>query len=88
MTQEVTGGPLFVGLQGETTLCLSGGREYLAIFWDALDGVADQAETADDRVINRHQHIEYVDGDEFQSPRSIPMVIVADWPEEPVRATH
>jgi len=54
VAQEVTGGPLLVSLQGATTLRLSGGREYLDIFWGALDGVADQAETADDRGVNRH----------------------------------
>jgi len=84
IAQEVTGGPLLVGLQDATTLHLSGGRQYLDIIWDALDGVADQAEAADDRGVNRHQHIEHLPGDEYRSPDSIPLAIVADWPDEPV----
>jgi hypothetical protein len=85
VVQEVTGGPLLVSLRDVTTLHVSGGHEYLDILWDALDGVAHLSETADDRGVNRHQHIEYFPGDEHQSPDSIPLVIVADWPEEPIR---
>jgi hypothetical protein len=85
VAQEVTAGPLHVALQVATALRLSGGREYLDIFWDALDGVADQAEAADDRVIRRHQHIEYFPGDKYRSPDSVPLIIVADWPDESVR---
>ncbi|MFI7650990.1 hypothetical protein ACIBTZ_33750 [Micromonospora sp. NPDC049460] len=81
--QEVTAGPLLVSLQGGTTLHFSGGREYLDIIWDALDGVAEQAETADDRTVNRHQHIEYLSGDDYRSPDSVPLIIVADWPDAP-----
>ena len=88
IAQDVTSGPLFVGLQDATTLHLSGGRQYLDIIWDALDGVADQAEAADDRGVNRHQHIEYLPGDEYRSPDSMPLAIVADWPDEPVRTTR
>jgi hypothetical protein len=88
VAQEVTSGPLLVTLRGTTTLRLSGGREYLDIFGDALDRVADQAESADDRGVNRHQHIEYLPGDEYRSPDSVPVVIVADWPDRPVRTTH
>ena len=84
----MTGGPLLVGLHGATTLRLSGGRECLDIVWDALDHVADQAETADDRGVQRHQHLEYLPGDEYQSPDSVPLVIMADWPEMPIRTTH
>lgn len=80
MSQEVSNGPLLVSLRGATTLHFSGGRQYLDIVWDALDGVANQAMTADDRGINRHQHIEYLPGDEYRSPNSVPLVIVADWP--------
>ena len=83
VAQETTGGPLLVSLRGATTLHVSGGHDYLDLFWDALDGVAEMAETADDRRINRHQHIEYFPGDEYQSADSIPLIIVADWPEEP-----
>ncbi|MFG2066707.1 hypothetical protein ACGFKZ_07610 [Micromonospora tulbaghiae] len=83
ISQEATEGPLLVSLQGGTTLHLSGGREYLDIIWDALDGVAEQAETADDRRINRHQHVEYLPGDGYRSPDSVPLVIVADWPDAP-----
>ncbi|MDO3683439.1 hypothetical protein [Micromonospora sp. C28ISP2-4] len=79
--QEATAGPLLVGLQGGTTLHFSGGREYLGIIWDALDGVAEQAEAADDRAVHRHLHIEYFPGDDYRSPDSVPLVIVADWPE-------
>ncbi|MEO3927677.1 hypothetical protein ABGB07_27975 [Micromonosporaceae bacterium B7E4] len=88
VAQEVTSGPLLVSLRGTTTLHLSGGHEYLDIIWDALDGVAEQAETADDRGVNRHQHIEYLPGDKYRSPDSVPLAIVADWPEQPVRTTH
>jgi len=83
VAQEETAGPLLVSLHDGATLYLSGGREYLDIIWDALDGVAEQAETADDRVIKRHQHIEYFPGDAYRSPESIPLVIVADWPAAP-----
>ncbi|WP_206745056.1 Imm32 family immunity protein [Micromonospora sp. CB01531] len=83
VSQEATDGPLLVSLQGGTTLQLSGGRDYLDIIWDVLDGVAEQAETADDRTINRHQHVEYLPGDDYRSPDSVPLVIVADWPDAP-----
>src|SRR4051812_24816049 len=66
VAQEVTTGPLLVSLQGVAALHFSGGLEFLAIVWDALDGVAEQAETAEDRSINRHQHIEYFPGDEHR----------------------
>ncbi|MEV6596411.1 hypothetical protein AB0M36_06020 [Actinoplanes sp. NPDC051346] len=85
VAQEVTAGPLLIGLRDRTMLRVSGGREYLDILWDALDGVAEQAETADSRGVNRHQHIEYFPGDDFRSPDSVPLVIVADWPDDPVR---
>ncbi|MEU2662277.1 Imm32 family immunity protein [Micromonospora sp. DT46] len=81
VSQKATAGPLLVGLQGGTTLHFSGGREYLDIIWDMLDGVAEQAETADDRTVRRHQHIEYLPGDDYRSPDLVPLVIVADWPE-------
>jgi hypothetical protein len=81
VAQEVTTGPLLVLLQDATTLSLSGSLQSLDIVWDALNGVAEQAETADDRNINRHQHIEYFPGDEYRSPDSVPLVVVADWPE-------
>lgn len=79
--QEATTGPLLVSLQGGTTLLFCGAREYLDIIWDALDGVAEQAETVKDRTVNRHQHIEYLPGNDQLSPDSVPLVIVADWPE-------
>lgn len=85
--QEATAGPLLVSVQGGTTLHLSGGREYLDIIWAALDG-AEQAETADDRTINRHQHIEYLPGDDYRSPDSVPLVIVADWPDTTWQASY
>jgi hypothetical protein len=66
-------------------LSVSGGRQYLDIFWDALDGVADQADAADDRGVNRHEHIEYLPGDDYRSPDSAPLVVVADWPDDPIR---
>nr|WP_143728436.1 hypothetical protein [Micromonospora cremea] len=81
VSQEATAGPLLVSLQRGTKLHFSGGREYLDIIWDALDGVAEQAETADDRTVHRHQHIEYFPGDDYRSPDSVPLVIVSDWPE-------
>lgn len=79
--QESTTGPLLVTLQSGTTLLFRGGREYLDIIWDALDGVAEQAETAKDRKVNRHQHIEYLPGSDHLSPDSVSLVIVADWPD-------
>jgi hypothetical protein len=87
VAQEITDGPLLVGLD-DTTLRLTGGRTYLDILWDALDGVAEQAESADARGVNRHQHIEYFPGDEYRSPDSMPLIIVADWPAEPIRDTR
>ncbi len=81
MSQEVSGGPLLVSLRGTTELHFSGGSQFLEIVWDALDGVAEQAMATGSRGINRHQHIEYFPGDEYRSPDSIPLVIVADWPE-------
>jgi hypothetical protein len=38
--------------------------------------------------VNRHQHIEHRPGDEYPAPGSAPLVIVADWPDEPARAAH
>jgi hypothetical protein len=81
VVQERTVGPLIVGLRDATTLHLCGGDQYLDIVWDALDGVAGQAETAEDRRVNRHQHIEYLPGDTYRSPECVPLVIVADWPD-------
>lgn len=83
VTQEVSAGPLLVSLRGATTLHFSGSRDALHIIWQALDGVADEAMTAEDQRVNRHQHIEHFPGDEYRSPDSIPLVIVADWPEPP-----
>ena len=81
VVQEHTAGPLIVSLRDAATLHLSGGNKYLDIVWDALDGVAEQAEAAEDREVNRHQHIEYFPGDEYRSPDCVPLVIVADWPD-------
>lgn len=88
VAQTVTSGPLLVVLEGTNTLRFSGGHEYLEIIWDALDGVAEQAETAGERGANRHQHIEHLPGDEYRSSDSAPLVIVADWPDEPARTAH
>jgi hypothetical protein len=88
VSQEQTVGPLLVSLQDAATLRFSGSREYLDIIWDALDGVAEQAETADHQAIKRHQHIEYFPGDVYRSPGSIPLVIMADWPDAPSDNTH
>ncbi|MDI1461508.1 hypothetical protein QEZ54_11045 [Catellatospora sp. KI3] len=82
VAQARTAGPLLVGVRDGNVLCLSGGVEYLDIVWDALDGLAEQSETAEDRAIHRHQHIEYYPGDEYRSPDSVPLIIVADWPDE------
>ncbi|MEV4135645.1 hypothetical protein AB0J72_26150 [Dactylosporangium sp. NPDC049742] len=87
VAQEITDGPLLVGLN-DTTLRLTGGRTYLDIVWDALDGVAEEVETADHRGVNRHQHIEYYRGDQYRSPDSLPLIILADWPDEPARNTR
>lgn len=91
VAQEETVGPLLVSLEGEATLHFAGGRQYLDIIWDAVDGVAEQAEqaeTADDRAVHWHQHIEYLPEDEYRSPNSVPLIIVADWPDGPMRAKH
>lgn len=82
--QEVTSGPLLIGVR-DATLRVSGGREYLDIFWEALDGVAEQAETADNRCVNRHQHLESYPGDKYLSPDSTPLIVIADWPDEPAQ---
>lgn len=82
VVQEPTEGPLTVSLRGEDMLHLAGGRRYLDIVWDALDGVAEQAEAAEDRGVSRHQHIEYLPpDDEYRSPVSVPLIIVSDRPE-------
>ena len=81
-------GPLTVSLRGADTLHLAGGHQYLDIVWDALDGVAEQAEGAGDRGVNRHQHIEYLPpDDEFRSPASVPLIIVSDWPDAALRTS-
>jgi hypothetical protein len=66
VVQEITSGRLLVGMRGGPTLHFSGGRDVLDIIWDALDGVADQAEDTGERGVNRHQHIEHYPGDEYQ----------------------
>jgi hypothetical protein len=81
VVQEQTTGPLIVSLRDVATLHFSGGHQYLDIVWHALDGVAEQAETAEDHGVNRHQHIEYFPGHEYRSPECAPLVIVADWPD-------
>lgn len=88
IAQEETAGPLLVSLQDEAKLRFSGGRQYLGFVWDALDGVAEQAENADDRAVNRHQHIEYFPGDNYRSSKCIPLVIVADWPDASPQTTR
>lgn len=60
VAQEVTSGPLLVSLRDMTTLHFCGSPAHLNIIWDALDDVADDAETADERHVNRHQHIEVI----------------------------
>lgn len=88
VVQERTEGPLTVSLRGADTLHLAGGHQYLDIVWDALDGVAEQAEGAGDRGVNRHQHIEYLPpDDEFRSPASVPLIIVSDWPDAASRTS-
>ncbi|THV36488.1 Imm32 family immunity protein [Glycomyces buryatensis] len=82
VVQERTAGPLTVSLRGADRLHLAGGHRYLDIVWDALDGVAEQAEDAADREVKRHQHIEYLPpDDEYRSPLSVPLIIVSDWPD-------
>ncbi|GAA2644183.1 hypothetical protein GCM10010399_92650 [Dactylosporangium fulvum] len=81
VVQEVSAGPLTVRLQAGPALHLSGGDDTLGLVWDALDGVAGEAETATERGVERHQHIEYLGPDDvFRSPDSQPLVITADWP--------
>jgi hypothetical protein len=82
VAQEITSGPLLVSMRKGTTLHFSGGRDFLEIIWTALRGVAEEAENADDRGIRRHQHIEYYPGDEYRSPDTIPLIVMADWPED------
>lgn len=80
VAQEVTGGPLRVSLRDPATVHVGGSPAHLDIIWDALEDVAEDAETADERHVNRHQHIEYYPGDPYRSPDSVPLIIVADWP--------
>lgn len=87
VAQEVGSGPLLVTLRDKTTLHVYGSPAHLDIIWDALDDVADDAETAEHRHVKRHQHIEYYPGDKYRSPDSMPLVIMADWPDEPVPPT-
>ena len=82
VAQKLTSGPLLITLRNGPMLHVSGGHEFLDIFWHALDGVADQADSAEDRRVNRHQHIEYFPGDEYRSPDSLPLAVVGDWPEQ------
>jgi hypothetical protein len=82
VVQEQTEGPLTVSLHGADTLHLAGGPQYLDIIWDALDVVAEEAEEAEHRGVNRHQHIEYLPpNDRYRSPASVPLVILSDWPD-------
>lgn len=82
VAQQVTSGPLRVSLRDMTTLHLGGSLAHLDIIWDALDDVAEDAETTEKGRVNRHQHIEYYPGDTYRSPDSMPLIIMADWPAE------
>ncbi|WP_177154884.1 Imm32 family immunity protein [Glycomyces harbinensis] len=89
VVQERTEGPLTVSHRGEDTLHLAGGHQYLDIVWDALVGVAEQAEGAEDRGVSRHQHIEYLPpDDEYRSPVSVPLIILSDWPDVALRTSN
>jgi hypothetical protein len=67
--------------QDGPVLRLSGDDAHLDIVWSALEGVAEAAEIATDRLVNRHAHIEYFPGDVYRSPDSQPLIVTADWPE-------
>jgi hypothetical protein len=46
VAQDITSGPLLVGMHRGATLHFSGGRDSLDIIWDALQGVAASAATS------------------------------------------
>jgi hypothetical protein len=83
LRQFVTSGGLRVAVDG-VALVLTGGPAALDLVWSALDGLADEAETADPQGVQRHVHIEYLGpGDEkYRSPDSMPLVISSDWPAD------
>lgn len=72
---------LMVQRQDGPVLRLSGDDAHLDIVWSALEGVAEAADIATGRHVNRHQHIEHFPGDVYRSPDSQPLIVTADWPE-------
>lgn len=74
-------GALLVQQQDGPILRLSGDDARLEIVWSALEGVAEAADIATDRTVSRHAHIEYFPGDDYRSPDSEPLIVIADWPE-------
>lgn len=71
---------LRVSLKGDC-LTVEGDNHALGGFCQTIMGVADDAESAKDRTIKRHAHIEYLgDGDRWRASDSFPLLITADWP--------
>jgi len=83
MTQRRTDNSLLkVSVIGRE-LIIEGNWNALGMIYDSLTGVASEAESAVDRTVGRHAHIEYLgEDDQWRSPDTFPLVIGADWPTE------
>ena len=83
MTQRRTDNSLLkVSVIGRE-LIIEGNLNALGMIYDSLIGVAGEAESAVDRAVGRHAHIEYLgEDDQWRSPDTFPLVIGADWPTE------
>jgi hypothetical protein len=67
----------------DDSLTVEGNEHALGILYNSLTSLADIAESAEDRTIRRHVHIEYLgESDQWRSPDSYPLVVGADWPSE------
>lgn len=62
-------------------LVIEGNLNALGIIYDSLTGVAGEAESAVDRAVGHHAHVEYLgEDDQWRSPDSFSLVVGADWP--------
>jgi hypothetical protein len=81
LTQVRTDDALLKVTVDDGTLTVEGDMGALGIFYNSLTTVSDDAESAEDRTIRRHAHVEYLgEGDQWRSPDSFPLVVGADWP--------
>jgi hypothetical protein len=81
VTRKRTASPLLRVSAEADRLTVEGDDGALGRFYTAVMGVADDAESAEDRAIRRHAHIEYLgDDDRWRSADSFPLVVGADWP--------